>query len=270
MTPVRNVQAEQAPTPLNRNAGAVSLRRVFRILSYNVHRCLGVDGRLSPDRIAEVIALCEPDIVALQELDVVRRRTGHVDQAMMIADSLKMELHFNPALRVLEEQYGDAILTARPSKLMKRGALPSPPGVARLEPRGALWARIDIDGTPLHVVNTHLGLLGSERVAQAETLLGKNWIGREDCVGPAIVCGDMNAVPRSRAYGRFTEQLVDAHRALAGKRPHATYPTRMPVLRLDHFFLRGAIQVAAVEVVRTPLTRIASDHFPIYADLELG
>jgi endonuclease/exonuclease/phosphatase family metal-dependent hydrolase len=241
---------------------------LFRILSYNVHRCLGVDGRLSPERIAEVIASCEPDIVALQELDIRRRRTGSVDQAMIIADILKMDVHFNPALRVMEEQYGDAILTARPSKLVKRGALPSPPGAARIEPRGALWARIDIDGTPVQVINTHLGLLGAERVMQAQALLGEHWFGRPDCTGRKILCGDLNAVPRSRAYARLAAQFTDAQRALGG-RPRATFPTRLPVLRLDHVFVTEGIGVSAVEVIRTPLTRVASDHYPIIADLEI-
>jgi endonuclease/exonuclease/phosphatase family metal-dependent hydrolase len=244
---------------------------VFRILSYNVHRCLGTDGRLAPSRIAEVIAACKPDIVALQELDVGRRRTGGVDQATEIAQALNMDCHFNPAMSVVDEHYGDALLTARPSRLMRQGSLPRPKVAARMEPRGAVWARIGIDDRHVHVVNTHLGLLGSERLMQAEALLGDDWLGHADCRGePVVLCGDMNAVPRSRAYARLSRDLVDAHRMLAGKRPQATYPTFMPVLRLDHFFLGGAVQVADVEVVRTPLTRIASDHFPIYADLLLG
>jgi len=48
----------------------------LRIMTYNVHRCVGVDGRADPRRIAEVIAAYQPDIVALQELDVGRLRTG--------------------------------------------------------------------------------------------------------------------------------------------------------------------------------------------------
>src|SRR6478672_11059906 len=95
-----------------------------RILTYNVHRCLGVDGVLDPGRIAAVIAACQPDIVALQELDVRRARSGGVDQAKAIADRLGMQMHFHAALRVLEEEYGDAILTARPSRMVKAGALP--------------------------------------------------------------------------------------------------------------------------------------------------
>ena len=95
-----------------------------RILTYNVHRCLGTDGRLSPERIADVIAAYEPDVVALQELDVGRLRSGGVDQAHAIARALGMHVHFHASLRVLEEQYGNAILTHRPSQLVKAEALP--------------------------------------------------------------------------------------------------------------------------------------------------
>src|SRR5262249_24166759 len=136
---------------------------VARILTYNVHRCLGGDGHLSPARIAEVIARSEPDIVALQELDVNRARTRGVDQAAMIADELSMQLHFHPALRVMEELYGDAILTDRRSRLVKAGALPNSGSKAFMEPRGAFWVSIELDGIEIQVINTHLGLRAQER-----------------------------------------------------------------------------------------------------------
>ncbi len=94
-----------------------------RILTYNVRNCLGIDGQLSPERIADVIASCEPDVVALQELDVNRARTGGVDQAQVIADALCMQRHFYPAIRENEAFYGDAILTARPCTLVKADLL---------------------------------------------------------------------------------------------------------------------------------------------------
>ena len=112
-----------------------------RIVTYNVHRCVGNDRRLDVGRIADVLAGLEPDIVALQELDVGRRRTGHVDQAHEIARRLDMACHFNAALKVEEELYGDAILTTYPERLVKVGALPGHPGIRALEPRGALWVR---------------------------------------------------------------------------------------------------------------------------------
>ena len=106
----------------------------LRIMTYNVHRCVGADGRADPRRIAEVIAACGPDMVALQELDVGRLRTGGIDQAHAIAHLLGMSVHFNPALQVEEELYGDAILTALPMRLVKAGPLP---GSVGFEARGA-------------------------------------------------------------------------------------------------------------------------------------
>src|SRR3954454_19768884 len=113
-----------------------------RIVTYNVHRCVGNDRRLDVGRIVEVLAALEPDIVALQELDVRRQRTGHVDQAHEIALGLDMACHFHAALKVEEELYGDAILTCYPERLVKAGPLPGHPGIRSLEPRGALWIEV--------------------------------------------------------------------------------------------------------------------------------
>ncbi len=104
-------------------------------MTYNVHRCRGRDRQYSPQRIADVIASAKPDVVALQELDVGRARSGGVDQAEMIAAALGMRAQFHPALKVMEELYGDAILTACPSRLVKAGAVARPSGPAR--PRAA-------------------------------------------------------------------------------------------------------------------------------------
>lgn len=241
----------------------------LRILTYNVHRCLGTDGRLSPRRISEVIAGYEPDVVALQELDVGRIRTGGVDQAHEIAHQLGMSFHFNPALRVLEELYGDAILTTRPCTLVHAGPLPGLPGIRELEPRGALWAAIEVAGATLQVINTHLGLIARERLAQVEALLGPEWLGHPACTDPVILIGDFNAVPRSRAYQRLARHLADAQRARPDLRPRPTFPARLPVFRLDHAFIGSGIEVVGSAVPRTPLTRVASDHLPLVLDVRI-
>ena len=85
-------------------------QKSLRIMTYNVHSCIGMDGKTSPERIARVIARYKPDIVALQELDVKKVRTGTIDQAHLIAKLLQMEFHFHPAIHIEEERYGDAIL----------------------------------------------------------------------------------------------------------------------------------------------------------------
>jgi endonuclease/exonuclease/phosphatase family metal-dependent hydrolase len=102
-----------------------------------------MDGKLSPERIARVIAQYGPDIVALQELDVCRARTGGTHQARLIAKALRMAFHFHPVIRMEEGLYGNAILTPLPMKLLKAQRLPGLPHRPRLEPRGALWAAID-------------------------------------------------------------------------------------------------------------------------------
>src|SRR5580692_10055815 len=133
--------------------------RVVRILTYNVHRCVGADRVLDVARVADVLAAQAPDIVALQEVDVGRARTGGVDQAHQLARRLGMAFHFNAALKVEEELYGDAILTALPERLVKAGPLPGYPRLRRLEPRGALWVEVEVGAVRLQVITTHLGLV---------------------------------------------------------------------------------------------------------------
>lgn len=240
-----------------------------RILTYNVHRCLGTDGRLSAGRIAQVIASCEADIVALQELDVNRARSGMVDQAQAIADELRMQLHFHPAIKVMEERYGDAILTAYPCRLVKADLLPSWGRRAFVEPRGALWASVTIGGTEIQVINTHLGLRGPERLRQIDALLGPDWLGHPDCREPVIMAGDFNAIPRSRTYRRLAACLTDAQTLPGQSRQRPTYPSRAPLLRLDHVFVSQSIEILRAEVIRTPLARVASDHLPLLVDFRI-
>jgi endonuclease/exonuclease/phosphatase family metal-dependent hydrolase len=243
------------------SAGAADEPRL-RIVSYNVHRCLGTDRVLDPGRIAEVIAGLEPDVVALQELDVGRLRSGNVDQARIIADVLRMQVHFHPAMRVLEELYGDAILTERPVRLARAAPLPHPPRGMFVEPRGALWITLDIGGIDLQIVNTHLGLGRVERALQVEALLGPDWLGHPGCNGPAVLVGDFNALPMTGAYRRLASAMQSA-------RAPAAFPSRWPLLALDHAFVRGRVQIERCEVLRTPLARRASDHLPLVLDIRL-
>lgn len=245
-------------------ASAVS----FRVMTYNVHRCRGLDRAWSPERIAEVIASCRPDVVGLQELDVGRARSGRVDQAEMIARDLGMDVQFFPTLRVMEELYGDAILTRWPARTVRAGPLPGLrlPG---LEPRGAIWSAIRIGGTTLQVINTHLSVLGRERVMQIDALLGRDWLGHPDCGDAVVLMGDLNATSRSRAYRRLAVRLRDAHLPRR-QGTRATFPTRYPTLRLDHIFVGPAVTVLDAQTVRTPLASFASDHLPVVAELSLA
>jgi endonuclease/exonuclease/phosphatase family metal-dependent hydrolase len=244
----------------------------LRVLTYNVHSCRGADGRFSPERIAAVIAGARPDVVALQELDAGRARSGGLDQAQAIARELGMRAHFHPALRVAEERYGDAVLSALPMRLVKAGPLPGLPNRPLLEPRGALWVAVELGGgVELQVINTHLGLLARERLAQAEALLGEEWLGHPECRGrPALLLGDFNAVSRSPAFRRLAGRLQDAQGAVAGHRPRPTFPARWPLIRIDHVFLGPGVEAFRAEVRRGPLERAASDHLPLVVDVMVG
>jgi endonuclease/exonuclease/phosphatase family metal-dependent hydrolase len=241
----------------------------LRVMTYNVHACKGRDGVISPRRIAGVIASAAPDVVALQELDVGRVRSGKLDQAELIARELGMRFHFSPAMRVLEEAYGDAILTALPMRLVRVGPLPAIRFPVRLEPRGALWTEIRLGQTRLQMMVTHLGLVRRERRLQADTLCGADWLGNPDCCDPAILAGDFNFLSRSRAYTHIVSRLQDAQRLVPPTRHDATFPARRPRFRIDYVFVSPGIQADRVETIKTPATQLASDHLPLVADLRI-
>ena len=244
----------------------------LRVMTYNVHGCIGVDGKLDVGRVAAVIAQSRPDIVGLQELDVGRARSGREDQAHAIASRLGMSRHFNAALSVAEEQYGDAILTALPERLVKAGPLPSLSRIPRNETRGALWASVDVGGRTLQVINTHFGLVPLEQNHQACCLVGEDWLGHRDCRDPVVLLGDFNATSRHGAYRILAGRLRDVQREADGRRRGArapTFPSRMPVLRIDHVFVSRSVQVIDVQAPFGSLARVASDHLPLVVDVRL-
>jgi endonuclease/exonuclease/phosphatase family metal-dependent hydrolase len=243
---------------------------VVRVMTYNVHGCVGGDRTLAVDRVAAVIAREEPDIVALQELDVGRARSARVDQAAAIAERLGMNHHFNSAFSVQGEQYGDAILSALPMRLLKSGPLPRPARLTALERRGALWVEVETpDGARLQVINTHLGLVPPEQKLQVAELLGPAWTGGSAFADPGILVGDFNATTRYAAYKAITRRLRDLQ---AGHPVPATptFPARHPVLRIDHMFATPGVRCVDVWTANGLLARAASDHLPLVADLEIG
>lgn len=240
-----------------------------RLLTYNVHRCVGTDRQLDVGRIAGVISEYEPDIVCLQELDVGRARTGYVDQAQSIADRLAMSYHFHPAMKVEAELYGDAILTHFPERLIRSGPLPSVRGVPGLEPRGALWVEVEIGEVRLNVFNTHLGLVPREQRLQAAALVSDQWLGHPGCKGPTLLAGDFNATSMTRPYQALVRKLADAQRLLGLKPSVKTFPSAFPAIRIDHCFVSPEIEIRAVSAPFSPLARIASDHLPLIVDFEI-
>ncbi|CAA9892130.1 Oxidoreductase [Candidatus Methylobacter favarea] len=246
-----------------------SVGEVLRIMTYNVHSCIGMDGQPSPERIARVIACHRPDVVALQELDVGRARTGGIDQVRRIAASLEMNFHFHPARYIGEGRYGNAVLSRLPMRLIKAAALPRLSKRPELESRGALWVEIEFNGMEIQVINTHLGLSPRERQMQVQALLGAAWLQHPSCRSPAVLCGDFNARPSSAICRQLRQRLQDAQLELSRYRPRSTFFGRFPTARLDYIFIDSGIEVLNVEVPRAELSRLASDHLPLIVEMRI-
>jgi endonuclease/exonuclease/phosphatase family metal-dependent hydrolase len=242
--------------------------KTYRILSWNVHHCVGIDQRHSVERIADVIREYDPDILALQELEVNHRRSSRIHQPSELADRLKMDYHYHPPRILGEAGFGNAILTRLNMRHIRCGVLPSMPFM-RLQKRGALWMSVEIDGQEVQIINTHFGLVGSERVLQARALCGAEWLDHQDCRRrPRIVCGDFNATPRSPAYRMLAGTLRDAQK-LAGDPKVRTWPSVLPFVRYDHVFVGHGVQARRVEVPRTRRTTVASDHLPVLMEFQI-
>ena len=242
----------------------------FRVMTYNVHRCIGAGGLDSIDDIASLCAEARADIIALQELDAPETdEEAGVHHARDLAARLGMQLLFCRTFRRGVGYYGHALLSRYPLELKRVTTFPSPE--PRSEPRGAIWARATLGGDKtLDIISTHLGLSRRERALQSKELLGPAWLANPELRKPCILCGDLNAVASaSSTYRRLASQLLDVQRAIPGHRPRSTFPARLPVLRLDHVFVTPGIGVRGVTVPWNARSRRASDHLPLIVDLEL-
>jgi endonuclease/exonuclease/phosphatase family metal-dependent hydrolase len=242
-------------------------------MTYNIRACLGTDGVRSIDRVAAVINAERPDVGALQEVDLKRSRSGDVDQAAEIAE--RTDMHW-VAGASMEQQgwYGNAVLSRVPIVPVVHDALPRH---GRGEPRSAMWVRLELP-SPLgevNLINTHLSFRWRERVRQIGDLLGEGWLlsGRAGESpaggGKLILCGDLNCSLGSWTCRRLAASppgLRDVHRILK-TRSRATWPTRRPWRRLDHILVSASLGVRAAGVHRSAAARLASDHYPVIADV---
>jgi endonuclease/exonuclease/phosphatase family metal-dependent hydrolase len=277
----QGTSAPQAPQARNDHS--------LRVMTYNVHSCIGMDGSVSPRRIARVIARYDPDVVALQELDTNMTSAIMLDQASTIAAELDMEFYFHPVRASLNGEFGNAILSKYPIKLIQLSALsrlskPRKLQISTLsQPRGRMEVEINVNGTRLRLVNTHFGLTPEERKVQVRDLFtnagqdgdetGLAATGSTKIV-PTILCGDFNSTPKQYAYKEICRVMHDVEKALAHKAKarmsKKTFPSRYPTVRLDHIFIDEKIKVKSIVVPENQLTKVASDHLPLIADLDIS
>lgn len=255
------------------NAAAEPVR--LRVMTYNAHSCKGWDRRIKPERIAAVIAAYQPDVVALQEVRVGRVEAEKAsaaapvpftDQPGTIAAALKMRsVFFYPLVHLPTEDYGIAVLSRLPMRVVRAANLPTLPGRKPLERRGAVWVELDVGGRKVQLLDTHLGLNTEERSAQIEDLLGPAWLRSEKFAAPFVVCGDLNSGPGGWPYKRLSALAADS----AGPSAHNTFPSVAPISRLDYVFVSSGTRVESSSRGLGARARFASDHLPVVVDLVL-
>ena len=241
-------------------AGMHSAEGMLTVATYNVHKCIGTDKRFDPERISRVIEELDADILALQEADRrFGRRDGLLDMAALERRTGLSMVSLSVAPRG-HGWHGNALL-ARGAKPLRIRRIVLPGG----EPRGAVMVDLQLRVGIIRVVGAHLGLLGRHRAKQVEAILeAVAEAGQDDT--PTLLMGDLN---EWRHGARSSLRGLDPFFTLGRPGP-ATFPSRLPLLTLDRIFghPRGIILGTAAH--DTPLARIASDHLPLKARLDLG
>lgn len=237
----------------------------LRVATYNVHGCVGMDRQRSEARIAEVIADACVDVVGLQEIDSGRTRSAGVDQTAEIARQLGWHHHFHLAMKQADGPYGDAIISRYPLSLRREIELPGKPPWYCPETRGAACVTATTEIGVVEVVNTHLGLGRQERWFQAQLLTSGEWISSGEA--PMILLGDFNSLGWSRSFRLLGRKLRNVRTLLPGAKRLRTFPTKFPLIALDHVFVNAALQPTNVRVHCTRLARVASDHYPLVVEL---
>jgi endonuclease/exonuclease/phosphatase family metal-dependent hydrolase len=223
------------------------------LVSYNVHGCRGIDRRRSVERISEVIRGIDGDIVCLQEVD---GRRG-LRQLHALADATSLAPIPGPTIRTHGGDYGNAILTRLGVEQVDCVDL----SFERREPRGLLDAILVAETASVRVMVTHLGLVRRERAVQIGAVLERLAEPRVDAI---VLAGDFNEWwPWSLNLQRIDERMG------AAPKP-ATFPSFLPLLALDRVWARPSEALLSLGSRRGPLERMASDHLPLVADLQIA
>ena len=225
----------------------------IELVSYNVHGCVGWDGRADPARVAAVLEETGGDIVALQEVPPLEKggelflnRVSAVTGLKAIAGA-ELIGHF--------AHYGNALLTRFTVKRMSTLDL----GVEGREPRGAINVDLECGAVQLNVIATHLGLSPAERRTQIQRILPV--VTQQTC--PVALLGDIN---EWFTWGRPLRWL---HAHFGRPQAPRSFPSLCPTFRLDRIWVSRPSIITSVRAHITPLSRRASDHLPVKAIAEL-
>ena len=245
----------------------------LRVLSYNIHRAIGVDRRFRPERIASIIEYYNPDVAMLQEVDEGAPRSRELDLARELSRALGFPHYaIGHNVRLRKGRYGNATLSRWPIKRERNIDLT----VGFLRRRGCQHTRIAVrtpsGGTRrLEVFNLHLGLSARERERQVALLVRSREFAQLPFGVPTLVAGDTNDW-RSLLRPLFVDML--GFRSATGgneegARPTPTFPSFFAQGALDRVYYRGPLRLVAAPRCRLALSRVASDHLPVVVDFDL-
>lgn len=250
-------------TPANSLANWRNLDQVLgddclRIASYNIHRCVGRDGKLDPARVARVIGELGCDIVGLQEVDNISDGLHASMQLDFLAHETAMQGIAGHTLMHHPGSFANALLTSRPVLAVRRHDF----SYRAREPRGALDVDLEVEGETVRVIVTHLGLRPSERRFQVRAMLRLlHDIPTEQMV---VVLGDINEwLPLGRP-------LRWLHGLLGHAPSERSFPAGLPLFALDRVWVRPRHTLLAFATHRSPVARLASDHLPVKAIVATG
>jgi endonuclease/exonuclease/phosphatase family metal-dependent hydrolase len=242
----------------------------LRVLTYNIHRAIGVDRRFRPERIVRILESHQADIVLLQEVDDGVPRSREMDLARELASALgypHLAVGHNVTLR--KGRYGNATLSRHPILRERNIDLT----IGRWKRRGCQHTAIQVEGhggrRRLEVFNLHLGLSARQRERQVALLARSRELAS---LAPDVAClvgGDFNDW-RSRLSTLFTEGLEFHSATERGDRSLATYPAFFPRGPLDRIYYRGPLTLLSARRCRLRLSRVASDHLPVIADFDIN
>jgi endonuclease/exonuclease/phosphatase family metal-dependent hydrolase len=230
--------------------------RRLRLATWNVHSCVGRDGRHDPARTSAVLVELAADVVALQEFRYPADIALETRTPVVLTELESYQSALGPTWKRAAHSFGNVLLTRHPIRALRRLDLSH----RRHEPRGALLATLDIDGLPLHVLATHLGLrLGERRVQVQRILQTIDELGSDFLV----ILGDFN----DWLPGRSLVHVLD--RRLGRAPSPRSFPVGFPLLALDRIWVHPAGALRGLAPHATPASRVASDHLPIVAEVEL-
>jgi endonuclease/exonuclease/phosphatase family metal-dependent hydrolase len=236
----------------------------FRIVTYNIHKGRGLDGRVRIKRIGQVLATLTPDIVALQEVVSHEGRSIEDHQAIYLAERLRCSHVIGETRKHRGGVYGNVTLSRWTIQSARHVDL----SVPHREARGVLRTDICIGGHIVHIFNVHLGTAHRERRSQAMRLIDEDLLRALDIAGPRIVLGDFN----EWTHGLVTHTLSSEFH-LTDLRDHIprvrAYPSILPLLNLDHLYLDHQLRIENAFFNRNRLSLVASDHLPLVADLSI-